>query len=219
MCGRLSVILLSFVSSLFVTAGCAVVKPAGWPEPEPPARALKAAAGHMYGLAPTHWDGPGGRVLVDVEDARRDRRGLAMTFSVKRGGVALRCASDASPALGEAGARFECFSESVHFWLAPGAACPLDAPETLQNPACWYGRARLDGQTVHLEHGYMERLGAVVGYLTWTTPSGELLMAADVVSKLRIALYDTCHTSLREPLTLLTVALSWFQHAADALRE
>lgn len=206
------------VGLALVLAGCGAIKPMAWPEPEPAPRELHATPGKMYGLAPTSWDGPGGRIRVSVERAQSIRGALDMAFTVARRGRELRCATDATRG-GAAASRFECFSDDVDFWLAPGAACPLGTSETLQNPVCWTGRARIGGETVQLEHGYLERVGAMVGYLTWTGADGGLLLAADVVAEMHMNLYDADRGRHREVLTLLTVALAWFEHGASALRD
>ncbi len=214
---------LLLVVSLTASA-CAIVRPPAWPDPEPEPVVIVATPGHMYGYAPLSWDLPTGEAITIGVDRAGVTSGLGMyeadiAFTAALGEEQLRCESE--PAGPDVPAtRFGCWSKAVTFWLAPGRDCPARHAahaSTLTTPACWEGELTLDGQRARLHHGYVEATGAPVGYVSWTTEDGALLMAANIVSSMQVRIVDTAEAlpeEARRRLTLLTVALSWWEHAS-----
>lgn len=206
------------------TSACAIVRPPAWPDPEPEPLVIEATPGHMYGYAPISWDVPTGETITIAVDRASVTSGLGLyhadiAFTAALDGEQLRCESEpAGP--GVPSTRFGCWSEGVTFWLAPGHDCPprhAAHASTLTTPACWDGELTVDGQRTLLHHGYVEATGAPVGYVSWTTEAGELQLAADTVSSMQVRIYAASKAlsdRARRRLVLLTVALSWWEHAA-----
>lgn len=189
---------------------------------------IEATSGHMYGFAPLSWDLPDGeQIKIDV-----DRAGITsglglyhaeFAFTATLGGEQLRCESEPSgPDVPMT--RFGCWSmgesKDVTFWLAPDEVCParhVSHVSTLTTPGCWNGKLTMNGERASLHHGYLEATGSPVGYVSWTTEANELLLAANIVTGLQVRVYEPTRElpeQLKRRLLLLTVALSWWEHAA-----
>jgi len=186
----------------------------------------------MYGFAPVSWDLPDGRViLIEVERcAIVSGMGLYtadIDFSAAfrdAPGERIRCRTDPTgPGVPET--RFGCWTEGdaaspLQFWIAPGEDCParhVPVARTLTTPSCWNGELTTEGGPIALVHGYLKSTGSPVGYVSWVSQSGALL-AADIVVDQRILVYDVgaeLPDDLRQRLLLLTVALSWWEHASQ----
>jgi len=211
-------------------SACSVIHPAGWTSDERGEVVIHATPGHMYGAAPTSWDVPGGgQIHIELSRAyvasaaRAYRADIAFTASM--GGEAIRCQTDPHRAHLPS-TRFGCWSTSggtdrVAFWMNPGAACAADSRSyfsMLTTPGCWRGAATLDGRHVLLDHGYERTTDARAGYISWTTPQDQLLLAANIVTDMQVRVYRPTKAippKLERRLMLLTVALSWWEHASE----
>ncbi|WAS90826.1 hypothetical protein [Nannocystis punicea] len=215
-----------------VLLACAVTYPAGWPEAAKPSQVVTPTRGVMYGAAPLSWDLPDGtHIRVDVEAASvisglgayvAEFRFAAAYVDDPEPGIA--CATEpAGP--GVPRTRFGCWSRAdptaLHLWLAPGGDCParhVGAARTLVRPECWQGELLAHGRRLQLRHGFLRSTKAPVGYITWVDEHEQALLAADIVRELRIDLFDgTAEVTpeLRRSLVLLTVALTWWEHASS----
>lgn len=219
---------LRLSSVALALSACTVVKPPGWPVPEPEPVLIEATPWRPYGFAPTSWDLPGGeRIAIDVKDLRQtstfgDQR-LQADFAVSLGGERVRCATEPAGA-DVPETRFGCWSadrKDVSFWLAPGAGCSgRPRIETLGSSRCWNGEATVRGQRVLLDHAFLAQTGSPVGYVTWRAgDGGRLLLAADIVPELTTRLYlpeRPVPPEIHRRLVLLTVALSFWEHAQSS---
>lgn len=204
--------------------------PAGWPSDDRAPLVIRATPGHMYGAAPTSWDVPGGgRLRIDVAQARITSGAWGyqtdFAFTASLGGETIRCETEPQGAH-VPHTRFGCWSTSggtdqVAFWMNPGPACAADArsySSMRTTPGCWRGAATLDGRRVLLDHGYNQTTDVRVGYISWLTPGDRLLLAADIVADMQVRIYRPQHAlppKLERHLMLLTVALSWWEHASE----
>ncbi len=211
-------------------SACAVSHPAGWPGEDGPALVLHATPGHMYGFAPTSWDVPGGgKIRIDLARAYVASAASAyradIAFTASYDGESIRCQTDPHHA-GLPSTRFGCWSTSggkdeLAFFMAPWRSCAADSrsySSMMTTPGCWRGVATFGKKRALLEHGYEEATNARVGYITWTAPGDRLLLAADIVSDMQVRLYPPRRAippKLQHRLTLLTVALSWWEHASE----
>ena len=63
---------------------------------------------------------------------------------------------------------------------------------------------------------YVESTGAPVGQVSWISDANELMLAADIVTEMQVRVYAPDRDLPAEDqrrLMLLTVAVSWWQHA------
>jgi hypothetical protein len=209
---------------------CVVNHPEGWPSDKRNTVVIRATPGHMYGFAPTSWDVPGGGT-IRIELARAYVASAAgayradIAFTAALDGEAIHCETDPKGAHVPR-TRFGCWSTSggkdrIAFWMNPGAACAADSRSyfsMMTTPGCWRGVATLGDRHVLLEHGYEEATDARVGYISWTAPGDRLLLAADIVTDMQVRLYlpaQAIPPRLQRRLMLLTVALSWWEHASE----
>lgn len=209
-------------------SACGVHHPVGWPSDERNAVVISATPGHMYGAAPTSWDVPGGR-KIQITLARAYVSSAAsgyhadIAFTASLDGDEIRCQTDPkNPDLPNT--RFGCWStggglDQLAFYMAPAHACAAASrsySSMLTTPGCWLGIATLDGRSVLLDHAYAEATDERVGYISWTD-AGRLLLAADIASDMQVRLYKPTKAippELDRQLTLLTVAISWWEHAS-----
>lgn len=210
---------------LLLLPACAVAYPTGWEERGVRTELVSATPGVAYSAAPRSWDlASGDRIGVDVA-AHSVTSGLGayradMRFSVAHAGATekLDCATDPTgPDVPRT--RFGCWSAAVRFWLAPDLDCPArdgGAARSLTTPACWQGEALVHGQRLRLQHGTLRSTGAPVGYIAWVDERDEAVLAANIVGELQIELFDVrpLPPAQRRALVELTVALSWWEHAA-----
>lgn len=183
----------------------------------------------MYGAAPTSWDLPSGETILIAVDRASVTSGFGLyhaeiAFTASLPGEQIRCESEpAGPNVPRT--RFGCWStgpgtDDLSFWLAPGEDCPArnaSHVSTLTTPSCWNGELTVNGARASLQHGYVESTGAPVGYVSWVSASNELLLAADIVTEMQVRLYEPpkeLPAQVKRRLILLTVALSWWEHAA-----
>jgi hypothetical protein len=222
---------------LVVLTSCAVSYPAGWEGRAPSPEVVTATPGVMYGQAPRRWDVAGGdKIEVDVRAAavtsgaglyREDIR-FAIAYASAPGGRLVCETEPAGPDFPET--RFGCWSEStasepVRFWMAPDTGCrAVDsaALDTLTTPGCWRGELTVRGQRIQLRHGYLQATGSPVGYISWVDDRDGVLLAADIVREMSVRLFDPSaarpvSAELRRSLVLLTVALSWWEHATSPI--
>jgi hypothetical protein len=220
---------------LVTLTGCAVSYPAGWAGRARTPEVVAATPGVMYGRAPLRWDVAGGdRIHIDVRDAavasgmglyRQEIRFTATYASAPDARIV--CETEPSGP-GVPRTRFGCWSEAgggepIRFWMAPGADCQMRdgaVVDTLTTPECWHGELAVPGEQIRLRHGHLQSTGSPVGYVSWVDDGGGMLLAADIVSEMRVELFDPqparpVAAALRRRLVLLTVALSWWEHASS----
>ncbi len=219
---------LSLVASSLALGACAVVRPPGYPDSDDNAVIVQATPGKPYGVAPTSWDLPNGeRIRINVLRAAVTS-GMGMytadiAFTATMGPDEIHCESEpTSPGIPPT--RFGCWSirgsEKLTFWLAPGEDCPpkhIAHAKTLTTPACWHGEASVNGETTVLRHGYLKSTGSPVGYVSWLSATKEPLLAADIVLETSVRLYQPKRdlpAATRRNLTLLTIALAWWEDAS-----
>ncbi len=214
----------------FLASACTVIRPPGWPAgDEQPTTVVQATPGVMYGVAPWSWDVTGGeRIRIDVDEASVTS-GFGMyhaeiAFTATLGQDQIRCESEPSGA-NVPKTRFGCWStgsgaEALTFWLAPGEDCParhVAHVSTLTTPRCWNGALTMGEQQTTLRHGYLESTGSPVGYVSWLSAAGEVLIAADIVTEMQVRFYEPkkeLPAQVKRRLILVTVALSWWEHAS-----
>ncbi len=219
---------LPFIASSLALCACSVVRPPGYPEHDEQGVLVQATPGKSYGVAPTSWDLPNGeRIRINV--LRADvTSGMGMyaadiAFTAALGAETIHCESEPTSA-GIPPTRFGCWSiggsEKLTFWLAPGEDCPpkhVEHVKTLTTPACWHGQASVNGETMLLRHGYLKSTGSPVGYISWLSATNEPLLAADIVLETSVRLYEPKRdltAALKRNLTLLTIALAWWEDAS-----
>ena len=214
--------------SLVGACGCAVSHPPGWPERREPPVVVAATPWVMYGFAPLSWDLPDGRVIhVEVErcsvGSTLGGRSVDIDFSAAFRGQPdrrIRCRTDPRGE-GVPETRFGCWSEGetgtpVALWMAPELECSGSDHGTLTRASCWDGQGSRGEEPISLVHGLLESTGSPVGYVSWVSRQGPLL-AANIVVDQQVRLYDVgaeLSPDLRDRLVLLTVALSWWEHAS-----
>ncbi|WP_156339229.1 hypothetical protein [Chondromyces crocatus] len=215
--------------------GCAITNPPGWEMRSEPPERIEATPWVPYGSAPVSWDLRGGdKILVDVQKGTVIS-GMGMYHADLRFKVAyasepsasITCATEpAGPDVPRT--RFGCWSaegaaEPLTFWMAPGVDCPARhaaVTKTLTTPECWHGVLTLPDRTLQLRHGIMPSMGSPIGRVSWVSAKGDPLLVADIVVTLWIELFDPrggprVDQGLRRKLTLLTVALHWWEHASS----
>lgn len=214
--------------ALLVSAACTVRYPSGWEQRTTPPQRIAATPWVVYSQAPRSWDLPNGdRIRVEVVDAS-----ISFGFGMLRSNFYYSLYYESTPSEpivcmsspsgpGVPLTRFGCWSSvpgAVAFWLTVSDACDPGAKRTLSTPVCWNGEGELGGQRVQLQHAYFEATGDPAGYLVWSTPEGTPLLAADFVVEQRIDVFDMPHAQptpdLRRMLVLLTVAMSFLEHAS-----
>ncbi|MEZ4449738.1 MAG: hypothetical protein R3B09_09670 [Nannocystaceae bacterium] len=88
----------------------------------------------------------------------------------------------------------------------------------MTTPACWDGELEAQGRRLTLRHAHLRRVGAPIGRVAWLDEAGHALLAADIVREARFDLFDVdppVPPELRRDLVLVTVALAWWEHAAE----
>lgn len=217
---------------LLALAACSVRHPPGWPEGQAPSEQVTATPWVPTGSAPLRWDlGRGGQIDIDVERRAVLSGGGAYQSEIRFAaayrdgeGSPLVCATEpAGP--GVPRTRFGCWSQgdpaALRFWLAPGVDCPArhaGTARTLTTPACWDGELEAQGRRLTLRHAHLRRVGAPIGRVAWLDEAGHALLAADIVREARFDLFDVdppVPPELRRDLVLVTVALAWWEHAAE----
>lgn len=220
---------------LVALTGCAVSYPVGWARRAQTPELVTATPGVMYGRAPLSWDvADGDKIHIAVRDAavtsgmglyRQEIRFTATYASAPD--VRIVCETEPSgPDVPRT--HFGCWSEPrdaepIRLWMAPGADCRMRdgaVVDALTTPECWHGELAVRGQRLRLRHGHLQSTGSPVGYVSWVDDGDGMLLAADIVSEMRIELFDPqparpVAAELRRWLVLLTVALSWWEHAAS----
>ena len=211
---------------------CAVVHPPGWEARKDPPMLISATPWKMYGFAPVSWDLPDGRTIeIDVAECSVTSgmglysANIAFSAAIANApGGEIRCTTDpAGP--GVPNTRFGCWTdgdaaEAMKFWLAPDEDCPaqnVSVTKTLTTPRCWNGELTYGDESIALVHGYLESTESPVGYVSWVSDK-EPLLAADIVVDSRVLVHDVgadLPDELRQQLILLTVALSWWEHASS----
>lgn len=213
-----------------LASACTVIRPPGWPASDQEPTVIQATSGRMYVTAPTSWDLPSGETILVAVDRASVTSGfglyhaqIAFTASLDR--EQIRCESEpAGPSVPQT--RFGCWSigsgaDKLEFWLAPGEDCParhMPYITTLTTPSCWNGELTMNGQRASLQHGYVESTGVPVGYVSWMSSANELLLAADIVTEAQVHIYEPKRAlpdQVKRRLILLTVALSWWEHASQ----
>jgi hypothetical protein len=223
--------LLVVSCALLGLCSCAVVHPPGWEARAVPPTVIGATPGVMYGFAPMSWDLPDGRrIEIDVAECKVTS-GIGsysadIAFSAAftdDSGDRIRCET-APVGPGVPRTRFGCWNEgdsteALTFWLAPDEDCPARnaaVATTLTNQRCWNGELSHGGETYSLVHGYLAKTESPVGFVSWVAGE-EPLLVADIVVDSRVVVHEVdaaLPDELRRRLVLLTVALSWWEHAS-----
>lgn len=218
------------LSLILLSCGCSVVYPTGWSTRTTSSENVDATPWVMYASTPTSWESRDGQIRL--RSTRRERvSGLGryrlnlefeVEFTRSSGGV-ITCRTE-PPGPDVPRTRFGCWSgpegERLRFWIAPGEDCPsrnTGVMRTQTSAACWNGELTFDGEVVRLSSAYFECTGWPVGYITWVTNEGELLLAANIVATQRIQVFDgPCRAPdrLRQALLRLNVALHHWRHAS-----
>jgi len=218
---------LCLALTLLLSGGCSVVYPTAWNARTTSAENVDAMPWMMRASSPTTWDFQGGQ--IQLRSARHERLSgmglyrLDLEFDVLLGRLAVTCRTEPTgPDVPIT--RFGCWAatgnEPLRFWIAPGADCPsrnAGAVQTQTSPTCWDGELTLEGEVVRLSSGYLEPSGTPVGYITWVSDEGELLLAANIVAEQRIQVFDgpsPVSARLRRALLSITVALHHWRHAS-----
>ena len=73
-------------------------------------------------------------------------------------------------------------------------------------------------ERIELRHGYLKSTGSPVGYVSWVSSEGKVLLAANIVGG-AIKVFDVgdeapLRGSVRRSLILMTVAFYWWEQAA-----
>lgn len=215
---------------LLTSSACATVEPTGWHLRKQEPIVISPTPGRMFGVAPLSWDLPSGEQIQVAVDRARVVSGMGfyrsdIAFTASVGDDAIRCESEpAGPEVPPT--RFGCWSvgtsgNRIAFWIAPTRNCPpkdVAYIKTATTPDCWHGELELNGERASLRHGYLKSTKSPVGYITWVTKADELLLAANIVSDLQVRLFEpqqAIAADTMRQLTLLTVALSWWEHASS----
>lgn len=215
----------SFACAATLT-GCAVKRPPGYPQDDDRGWTARAAPGKMFGMAPTSWDLPDGRrATIDVARARVSS-GVGsyeadFAFAARLDGKAIRCST--SPPKLKHETRFGCWStgHTLEFAIGPDLRCPAGGAAyrtTLTSPACWQGALVIGGKRFELRHGTLESSGAPVGYISWLDARGSTLICANTVTDMQVRVVaesSRMPKDLRDTLVLLTIALSYWEHASS----
>ncbi|MBI2893580.1 MAG: hypothetical protein HYY06_08500 [Deltaproteobacteria bacterium] len=213
-----------------MACGCGTIDPPGFSRlsrSEP--MAITATPWRAYGFAPMMWDLPDGRrIRVRIDRALvtsgGDVRRADLAFDVAlESASSIRC--ETAPSGPVSGTRFGCWSgdddAAFHrFWMARGSGCSSGSEilmETLTNPACWVGDLTTSGQRYVVRYGYLETSDAAIDRIAWVDSTDATVLAADLVSEMRIDLFPRSRSlaSIDDSLLLQTVALHWWGHAAS----
>jgi len=212
-------------------AGCAVVDPPGWAQRQAlPMTEIRAKPWVMYGVAPQRWVSPFGEIEIEHDGLLTVVGPLTpgFTYHVRFRGSAepgITCQMYVEPAGVFAphpethGALLGCVSAARGLVFTAGVGCRY--PEHLLAPSCHRGLLRFGGDRVLFQQGFLERLKAPVGYLSFSSADEELLGAANIVAEMNISLWTRPITSETErqrqrSLALLTTALHHFHHFTSA---
>lgn len=178
----------------FLSTGCATIDPAGWDRREQlTASQLEAKPWEMFGVAPQRWLTPAGELEVVQAEAitivgpETPGARFAVHY-VDAVTPPLKCqihADASSPHAETHGALFACTSADDAVVLTVGRGCRASQHQ----PACYSGALTLGDQRLVFEQGYLETGEHRIGYVSLTSPQGELVAAADIVTDMRIGLW------------------------------
>ncbi|MEQ9080909.1 MAG: hypothetical protein RLP09_44005 [Sandaracinaceae bacterium] len=216
--------------ALLLTGGCSVAYPTQWNARATSAENVDATPWVVYANTPTSWESRDGQ--IQLRSTRHERLSgmglyrLDLEFEVELVGPSGRIITCRTEPTGPdvPSSRFGCWSgpegERLRLWIAPGEDCPsrdAGVMRTQTSPACWNGELTFEGDVIRLSSGHLESTGSPVGYITWVSDEGELLLAANIVAEQRIQVFggpSPVPDRLRRALLPLTVALHHWRHAS-----
>lgn len=194
-------------------AGC-IVNPPGWPERQPEPYVLRATIGKPFGRYPWSWTLPNTKRI----EISPDETGLH-AFYTDAPERRLRCDEDVQRP-GYPHARLVCWSawddgNSIRFWLAPDVDCPWTAFSqigTNANRSCWSGAAVVGGRSLTFLRAHQKGTNYPMDRATWLGDDGELVLAADFVTSLKIELYPRARAPepVDERMALLVASIAYW---------